>query len=62
MSLLRWLLHPEISSAEIRAEIFHLGGRHRGEPLAGALRELEAPGLPGRRADLLRAVVHTLRR
>ena len=61
MSLLRWFLHPEVSAAEIRSEIFLLGGRHQGEPLAGALKELKAEGLPRRRAELLRAVVHQLK-
>ena len=61
MSLLRWFLHPEISAAEIRAEIWRLGGRHQGEPLAGALAELKVAGLPRQRAELLRAVVHQLK-
>jgi hypothetical protein len=48
---------PGISAAKIRLEIFSLGGRHQGDPLAGALRELQAGGLDDERRSLLRAVV-----
>jgi hypothetical protein len=44
----------------IRSEIFFLGSRHRGEPLAGAIEELNAPRLDPSRARLLRAVVDRL--
>jgi len=46
-----------VSAAQVRLEIFSLGGRHQGDPLAGALRELEAGGLDEERRSLLRAVV-----
>ncbi len=42
---------------EVRAEAWGLGGRHRGEVLVGARLEAKAPGLPFRRAILLRAVI-----
>ena len=48
---------PGISAAKIRLEIFSLGGRHKGDPLAGALRELQNAGLDDERRNLLRAVV-----
>ena len=46
----------------VRAEIYSLGARHTGEPLAGALAELKAPGLAPARARLLRAAIRQLRR
>ncbi len=46
----------------VRAEIYSLGARHKGEPLAGALMELKATNLPPGRARLLRAAVRQLRR
>ncbi|HZZ34454.1 MAG TPA: hypothetical protein VFE03_01920 [Caulobacteraceae bacterium] len=52
---------PPVSSAAIRAEIFFLGGRHRGEPLLGAIEELKAPGLERDRMKLLEAVIRHLR-
>ena len=61
MSLFGWLIHPNVSDADIRAEIWRLGGRHQGEPLKGAQEELKVPGLTKRRSDLLRAVVQQLR-
>ncbi|MDB5433630.1 MAG: hypothetical protein JWP35_4746 [Caulobacter sp.] len=61
MNPLRWFSFSQISEAEIRAEIWRLGGRHQGEPLTGALEELKAPGLTRQRTDLLRAVVEQLR-
>jgi hypothetical protein len=50
------------SEAEVRAEIWSLGTRHRGAPLQGALGELKAPNLAKARAQLLRACVWELRR
>ena len=47
----------DISAAQVRLEIFSLGGRHQGDPLAGALRELQDGGLDEERRSLLRAVV-----
>lgn len=61
-SLFSWLPGPQITDAEIRAEIWSLGTRHQGWPLEGALDELKAPGLPAHRASLLRACVSKLRR
>ena len=48
------------SPTQLRQEIFALGGRHMGEALAGALLELEQPGLTPERRSLLRAVVRHL--
>jgi hypothetical protein len=48
--------------ADVRAEIWRLGGRHMGQPLEGALAELKAPDLPPARAVLLRACVRKLQR
>ena len=50
-----------ISPAEIRAEAWALGGRHRGEVLEGARSELKAGGISIRRTVLLRAVIRSLR-
>ena len=44
---------------EVRAETWALGGRHRGRVVEGARSELRAPGLPFRRALLLRAVIRS---
>lgn len=41
----------------LRKEIFALGGRHRGDALAGALAELQEADLTPERRTLLRAVV-----
>jgi len=59
--LLRMLFRPAAAKAEVRAEIWRLGERHRGWPLEGALAELKEPGLPVARAILLRACVQQLR-
>jgi hypothetical protein len=53
-------LHP-ISAQEIRAEVFALGGRHRGEVLKGARFELDLPGLPHKRTLLLNAVIRSIK-
>jgi hypothetical protein len=50
-----------VTAAEVRAEIWKLGVRHRGQPLEGALAELKAPGLSQQRGGLLRAVVRQLK-
>lgn len=60
-SLLRMIFRPSVAKAEVRAEIWRLGERHRGWPLEGALTELKEPNLPVARAVLLRACVHQLR-
>lgn len=62
MSLAGWLSRLSVTEAELRTEIWHLGARHLGAPLEGALRELKASELPARRAMLLRACVRKLRR
>jgi hypothetical protein len=41
----------------VRAETWAIGGRHQGEVLAGARRELTAPGISFRRALLLKGVI-----
>jgi len=51
---------PDATPEQIRMEIYLLGCRHRGEPLAGAALELQAPGLPLERLRLLHAVVNQL--
>jgi hypothetical protein len=60
MGLFSWFSTLAPSAAEIRAEVWKLGVRHRGEPLAGALQELKDAS-PSR-AVLLRACVQELRR
>ena len=62
MRLFSWLWPDPITETEIRSEIWRLGTRHFGEPLQGALGELEASDLPQRRAVLLRACVRRLQR
>lgn len=46
-----------IAPQEVRAEAWALGCRHRGRVVEGARSELSAPGLPARRAVLLKAVI-----
>jgi hypothetical protein len=66
MNLFSWL--PEswslagASAADVRAEVWKLGVRHRGEPLAGAQAELKTGGLSAERAQLLQACVRELKR
>lgn len=62
MGLFGWLATFAPSAAEVRAEVWKLGVRHRGEPLAGALRELDERQVTPARAALLRACVNELRR
>ena len=57
MKLLDVFKSPGVSAAQVRLEIFSLGARHQGDPLAGALRELQDGGLDDQRRSLLRAVV-----
>ncbi len=54
-----WLRSHWIPAAEVRAEIWALGGRHRGRVMDGARLEAKAPGLSPRRAMLLQAVLRT---
>jgi hypothetical protein len=49
-------------SADVRAETWALGARHRGEVIQGAQLELRAPGVTSGRARLLRAVIRHRRR
>lgn len=60
MSIMRWLSRQAITDANVRGEIFRLGGRHAGEPLEGARRELKTGGLPFHQAMLLRACIRKL--
>jgi hypothetical protein len=46
-----------IPEAEVRAETWALGVRHRGEVLQGARSEMRAPDVSPRRAILLKAVI-----
>ena len=46
-----------VAPQDVRAEAWALGGRHRGRVVEGARAELKTPGLPFRRALLLRAVI-----
>jgi hypothetical protein len=62
MGLFGWFSSGAVNPAEVRAEIWRLGTRHRGQPLEGALGELKAGGLPAARVELLRACVRELRR
>lgn len=50
-----------ISRAEVRAEAWALGVRHRGEVLEGARLELTAAGVSVRRSMLLKAVIRSRR-
>jgi len=61
MSLFSWL-PSGASEADVRSEVWNLGVRHRGEPLAGALAELKAGGLSGERTQLLQACVRQLKK
>jgi hypothetical protein len=56
-ALLNSLRSQWIPEAEIRAEVWALGGRHRGEVVEGARSELKAPGITVRRSMLLLAVI-----
>lgn len=60
MSLRSWLAGLREDKAAVRSEIWRLGNAHRGEPLAGARRELQEPGVSVERALLLRACIRTL--
>ena len=55
-----WLAAMFPDEAEVRSEIWRLGNRYRGEPLAGAREELRAPDIAPKRAQLLRACVRQL--
>jgi hypothetical protein len=46
-----------VGEADVRAEAWALGGRHRGEVVAGARSELRERPIAPRRAVLLKAVI-----
>jgi len=60
MGLFSWLDRLGPSAEEIRAEVWRLGVRHNGEPLAGAREELAGPGVPAGRVVLLRACIRAM--
>ncbi len=60
MAVWSWLSAVFPDEADVRSEIWRLGTRHHGEPLAGARAELKAPDLAPARAHLLRACVRRL--
>jgi len=62
MGLFDWFSSLGPSAAEVRAEVWKLGARHRGEPLEGALAELKDASVSPARSALLRACVQQLRR
>jgi hypothetical protein len=61
-AMIAGLLSPGVTPQEIRLEILNLGSRHRGEPLGGAILELNAAELAPERSRLLQAVVSQLTR
>lgn len=63
MSLFSWMSGAGgVSEADVRSEVWKLGARHLGEPLAGALAELKEGGLSAERTQLLNACVRSLRK
>lgn len=62
MNLASWWRDAMPSEAAVRAEIWALGVRYLGYPLAGARAELKAANLAPARAQLLRACVRELQR
>jgi hypothetical protein len=58
-SVIKSMQSSFIPEAEVRAEAWALGGRHRGEVVEGARTELAAPGITSRRSMLLRAVIRS---
>ena len=56
---LLWVRSHWIAPQAIRAEVWALGSRHRGQVLDGARREARTPGLSTYRAILLQAVIRT---
>ncbi|MFI4974523.1 MAG: hypothetical protein ACHP84_08295 [Caulobacterales bacterium] len=54
------LFTPTVTAEEIRMEVYLLGSRHRGEPLGGAILELQVAGLAPGRSRLLHAVIDHL--
>jgi len=62
MNLMDWFGGGGATPAEVRAEIWRLGTRHRGEALDGALKELRDPHISAVQTSLLNACVQHLRR
>lgn len=60
MSFTSWFRGASVSDADVRGEIWRLGGRHFGSPLQGALEELKARDISVRQASILRACVRKL--
>ena len=60
MKLFEHLGRPDLAPTKLRQEIFALGGRHQGDALAGARKELTDPDLTPERRSLLRAVIRQL--
>ena len=61
MSLFATIAALWVPPEEVRAETWSMGVLHRGEVVQGARAELRTPGLPMRRAILLRAVIRRAR-
>jgi hypothetical protein len=62
VSLFPWLDSFGPTAEEVRGEVWRLGVRYHGEPLAGARQELAAQGLAPARTALLRACVRALKK
>jgi hypothetical protein len=62
VSLASWFASFAPSKEEVRAEVWNLGVRHRGEGLKGARDELAASGLTPARTALLKACVREMRK
>lgn len=60
VSFTSWWRGLAVSEADVKAEIWRLGGRHYGRPLAGAIEELKAPGVTTARAILLRVCIRQM--
>lgn len=61
MNLFSWLPTGP-SEADIRSEVWKLGVRHLGEPLAGAMAELKTGDLSAERTQLLQACVRQMKK
>ena len=62
MKVMAWIRSHWIPPAEVRAEIWALGARHRGRVIEGARIEGGGSGVSFRRAILLKAVIRKHRR
>ncbi len=54
-----WVRSFWVPPGEVRAEVWALGGRHRGRVMEGARLEAKVPGISQSRAILLTAVMRT---